>query len=93
MLVAARTVPKRIYMHPCMVFPSIAGIQIGCPSYQEAVKALLECDANKDRMISRDEFEEVAIRLLRFAAVRGARSFLKLYTTGMLVRKCSHTIT
>ena len=36
-------------------------------------------------MISREEFEEVAIRLLRFAAAHGLRSFFEIYTMGMLV--------
>ena len=82
---AASKVPKDTYAWSFLH----TGIHIGCPSYQEAVKALLECDANKDRMISRDEFDEVAIRLLSFAAVCGTHSFINLYTTGILVRNLS----
>ncbi|GAX81328.1 hypothetical protein CEUSTIGMA_g8759.t1 [Chlamydomonas eustigma] len=61
------------------------GVKIGCPTYRETVKILMMHDKNKDRMISREEFEGVAISMLYIAAANFFQSFMEVYMTSILL--------
>eukprot|EP00195_Chlamydomonas_chlamydogama_P003974 CAMPEP_0202914944 /NCGR_PEP_ID=MMETSP1392-20130828/64466_1 /ASSEMBLY_ACC=CAM_ASM_000868 /TAXON_ID=225041 /ORGANISM="Chlamydomonas chlamydogama, Strain SAG 11-48b" /LENGTH=155 /DNA_ID=CAMNT_0049606793 /DNA_START=70 /DNA_END=534 /DNA_ORIENTATION=+ len=60
-------------------------VTIGKPSYKQVITALRESDANNDRKITRQEFEDVGLRMLRIATGNFGQSFKAQYSSSILL--------